>query len=476
MAYTDQQSGFFDRTMENLRRAWTGLSGQTWQRRGGDLREDLPEDDVDLVRGQMRECLEARGGEVSARNRAAELGRSYLALNDTGRTRFLELMANEFGTDQEAVDVAVAALQNADPAERHTAELALGAALEPSWRQLLTRFTALPEGVKFLVDLRADILRYRKVSKKISVLSDDLQKILGSWFDIALLEMRQIDWSAPAALLEKLIAYEAVHEIRSWDDLKNRLDSDRRCFAFFHPKMPDEPLIFVEVALVSGLAGNVAELLDESDPAFDPDKADCAIFYSISNAQQGLAGISFGNFLIKRVVDVLSHELPNLKTFATLSPIPGFRAWLDAQEGRPLLAPAERRALNKWVDAPAADDGADDRALVSAVVTAALDDGAPEAEETARQTVNRLCARYLVEEKGRGGRARDPVAHFHLSNGARVERLNWRGDLSVKGRQQSHGMMVNYLYKLSEIEGNHESYVSGDTVVHGPAMRPFLKG
>ncbi|MEC7205738.1 MAG: malonyl-CoA decarboxylase family protein, partial [Pseudomonadota bacterium] len=216
---------------------------------------------------------------------------------------------------------------------------------------------------KFLVDLRADILRYRKVSKKLSVLSDDLQKILGSWFDIALLEMRQIDWSAPAALLEKLIAYEAVHEIRSWDDLKNRLDSDRRCFAFFHPKMPDEPLIFVEVALVSGLAGNVAELLDESDPAFDPDKADCAIFYSISNAQQGLAGISFGNFLIKRVVDVLSHELPNLKTFATLSPIPGFRAWLDAQEGRPLLAPAERRALNKWVDAPAADDGADDRAL-----------------------------------------------------------------------------------------------------------------
>jgi len=217
-----------------------------------------------------------------------------------------------------------------------------------------------------------------------------------------------------------------VHEIRSWSDLKNRLDSDRRCFAFFHPRMPDEPLIFVEVALTTGLAGDMAALLDEAAPALDPAEANTAIFYSISNAQQGLAGISFGNFLIKRVVDLLRGEFPGLRTFATLSPIPGLRRWL----GEP-------------------PDG--ETALLNAA------------------------ARYLLEEK-RHGRAADPVAHFHLTNGARVERLTPAADTSEAGQQRSLGMMVNYVYKLDEIDANHEAYVGSGTIAASSQVRSLLKG
>ena len=217
----------------------------------------------------------------------------------------------------------------ADPAERATAKAALRRALEPPRLRLLTQFTTIPDGRKFLVDLRGFLLKVRRDDKLLAALDADLRGLLAAWFDIGFLELQRIDWNSPAVLLEKLVGYEAVHEIRSWRDLKNRLDSDRRCYAFFHPRMPGEPLIFVEVALVKGLAGSVQKLLDEKAPVLDPREADTAIFYSISNCQQGLAGISFGNFLIKRVVEELSGELRSLKTFATLSPIPGFRAWLD---------------------------------------------------------------------------------------------------------------------------------------------------
>ena len=217
----------------------------------------------------------------------------------------------------------------ADPAELAIAKAALRRALEPPRLRLLTQFTSIPDGRKFLVDLRGFLLKVRRDDKLLAALDADLRGLLAAWFDIGFLELHRIDWNSPAVLLEKLVGYEAVHEIRSWRDLKNRLDSDRRCYAFFHPRMPGEPLIFVEVALVKGLAGSVQKLLDEKAPLLDPREADTAIFYSISNCQQGLAGISFGNFLIKRVVEELSGEFRSLKTFATLSPIPGFRAWLD---------------------------------------------------------------------------------------------------------------------------------------------------
>src|SRR3954453_3918672 len=337
-------SGFFDgvldRTMANLRSAWREIALSARGALSSAPRPDLPEDDISGLRQRMLDCLDGRGGEVTARAGAAELGRSYLALTETGRERFLRLLAEEFDTDHDAIaERRAAVLRAADPAQRAAAERALRAALTAPRVTLLRQFNVLPEGVKVLVDRRAELIGIAGQDPALRRLADDLRDLLADWFDIGFLELRRITWESPASLLEKLIAYEAVHEIRGWTDLKNRLEADRRCFAFFHPRMPDEPLIFVEVALVSGIAGNIHALLDEEAPIGNPQTADAAIFYSISNCQNGLVGISFGNFLIKRVVDALTAELPRLKTFATLSPIPGFRAWLSAEAER---AEAER--------------------------------------------------------------------------------------------------------------------------------------
>jgi malonyl-CoA decarboxylase len=257
-----------------------------------------------------------------------------------------------------------------------------------------------------------------------------------------------------------------VHEIASWSDLKNRLDSDRRCFAFFHPRMPDEPIIFVEVALTYGIAGAIQPLLDPNAPVLDPGKADTAIFYSISNAQKGLAGISFGNFLIKQVVERLAGEYPQLRRFATLSPIPGFAKWLKTLDGEALLTAAEKRALPKR-----GDGSQHPLALVrnpewhrNRVLAGALE--AP---------LMRLVARYLISEKRADGKALDPVAHFHLSNGARVEQLDWLADTSAKGLAQSCGVMVNYLYRMAEIEANHEQYTGEGKIAAASAIKGLAK-
>jgi malonyl-CoA decarboxylase len=366
----------------------------------------------------------------------------------------------------------VKALLDSEPAQRPKAEAALRQALEAPRIRLLTQFNALPQGVKFLVDLRAELMEYTRKDATLAALDDDLRRLLTSWFDIGFLELRQITWDSPATLLEKLIDYEAVHEIRSWEDLKNRLDSDRRCFAFFHPRMPNEPLIFVEVALVNGIADNVGDLLDESAPVVDPERnANTAIFYSISNAQQGLAGISFGGFLIKRVVDVLARELPGLRAFSTLSPIPGFRRWLDGQldAGGSILLPAEAKKLQE-----ATGVEGDAAALRNALERAHWHQD-PRLTEALQGPLMRLCARYLVNEKGRGNRARDPVAHFHLTNGARVERINWLGDTSERGLRASAGLMVNYLYELGRIEENHERYTGEGGVTASSAVMRLLK-
>ncbi len=310
-------------------------------------------------------CLDGHGGEVTARARAAALGRSYLALNGAGRERFLRLLADEFDVDRDAVDAGCAAVASAaNIIARAAAERDLRTALTPPRVALLRRFNALPEGVKFLVDMRAELLALAGRDAALKSLADDLKDLLANWFDIGFLELRRISWDSPASLLEKLMAYEAVHEIRGWTDLKNRLDADRRCFAFFHPRMPDEPLIFVEVALVAGMAGNIQALLDETAPIGNPQAADTAIFYSISNCQRGLVGISFGDFLIKRVVDALAGELPHLKTFATLSPLPGFRAWLKEEAEHGSLLPAgEARAMQSLGAGFA--DGEADRSLLA---------------------------------------------------------------------------------------------------------------
>jgi malonyl-CoA decarboxylase len=468
-----QTTGFIDRALGRVRRALREAVGGTPIALTGSLRPDLPPEDAERLRHQVEQCLKGLGGEVSVRARAADLGHVYLDLDEVGRERFLRLLAQVLRVDHEAVDAAVAEFQAAGQGEaRDAAELRLRRALEPPSLKLFTQFNGLPQGVKFLVDLRADLVPLAKRDKALKVLDDDLKGLLASWFDTGFLELRRLTWAEPAALLEKLIEYEAVHEIRSWDDLKNRLDSDRRLFAFFHPGMPDEPLIFVEVALTSGLAGNIQELLDEDAPAQDPGAADSAIFYSISNAQAGLAGVSFGSFLIKRVVDDLAHDLTGLKTFSTLSPIPGFRRWLGeriATGGDGLLSAAEAKAL---VSLAGIDNG-------SAALGLLLerpdwpDDGA--AAEALRAPLMRLCAHYVLKERA-NGRARDRVANFHLTNGARVERLNWLADRSEKGLRQSAGMMVNYLYKLADIESNHEAYRGEGKVRASAAARGLLKG
>lgn len=467
-------SSFLDRTLKNLRATWREIAGSLSGPAGGELRPGLPDEDADKLRAQMRECLEARGGEVSARARAAALGRAYLELNDTGRNRFLHILAKDFATDGAAVDAAVEKLREAGDGDgRAAAERALSAVLEAPRIRLLTQFNALPEGIKFLVDMRADLLAVAKKDGALPGLEEDLKGLLASWFDIGFLELRHITWDAPATLLEKLIDYEAVHAIRSWDDLKHRLDSDRSCVAYFHPRMPDEPLIFLGVALVNGMADNIRTLLDETAPAQDPKAADTAIFYSISSAQKGLAGISFGNFLIKRVVDILADEFKGLKTFATLSPAPGFRAWLDAaiEDGADgLLTATEISALERL-----AVDGNRAQKLAALLATPGWHEDAAMAA-AARGALMRLCAHYLVKEKRDDGRALDPVAHFHFSNGARIERLNWIADSSAKGLEQSAGIMINYLYDLNKIEDSHEAYSEAGEVTLAPAVKSLLKG
>jgi malonyl-CoA decarboxylase len=436
-------SGLFDRTIRRLTSVWRDMAASV----SGEESQNLE--------AQMRACLDGRGGEVSARGRAARLAQEYLAFDEAGQKEFLRTLAG-FDSDPDAVAAAYAAVREAqDPEQRAVATAKLRQALEAPRLRLLTQFTTIPDGHKFLVDLRAVLLQAGRSDKLLAALEADLKGLLAAWFDIGFLELQRIDWASPAVLLEKLVGYEAVHEIRGWRDLKNRLDSDRRCYAFFHPRMPGEPLIFVEVALVKGLTGSVQRLLDQKAPVQEPAEADTAIFYSISNCQRGLAGISFGNFLIKRVVDLLSREFRNLKTFATLSPIPGFRGWLDgalaADEPR-LLSDDEAASLRAAMPAESGE------AALAAILQqrgwlreAAL-------FKAAEPVLLRLCARYLLIEQSRHGRARDPVAHFHLSNGARIERINMLGDTSEKGVKESASLMVNYLYDPAKIDAYHEDY------------------
>ena len=469
-------SGFLDRTLRNLRTAWRDISETALGAIGGaaSVAPALPASDLDKVRASMRECLEGRGGEVSSRARAAELGRLYLGLDSEGRKRFLKLLADEFDVDQGTAAAAASALiQAKDDKARAKAQRELRTALNAPRVKLLTQFNALPEGVKFLVDMRAELLRLGREDRGLAGLEADLKGLLAAWFDIGFLDLQRITWDSPAALLEKLRVYEAVHQVRSWTDLKNRLDSDRRCFAFFHPRMPSEPLIFVEVAMVSGMAAGVQALLDVKAPVIDPRAADTAIFYSISNAQRGLAGISFGGFLIKRVADQLSAEFPELRTFATLSPIPGFCGWLDQEfaAGLPgVLGKHERKVLATALGQGHASKGDLKQVLADPGWTRK-----PEVAAALEAPLKRLCARYLVEAKREDGKALDPVANFHLGNGAGVERINWLGDTSKKGLKLSAGMMVNYQYRLDDIEENHEAYEGEGRVATSSAVAALLK-
>ncbi len=452
--------GLFDRAIRRIQDVWR------------DMAQGVAREDDDSIAAQMHACLAGRGGEVSARNRAAKLARAYLSLDDAGRRAFLMTLAS-FDSDPDQVATAYEAVRTAtDPAERATAKAALRRALDPPRARLLTQFAAIPDGVKFLVDLRASLADLMHGERMLAALESDLRALLTSWFDVGFLDLRRIDWQSPAALLEKLAGYEAVHGIRSWRDMKNRLDSDRRCYAFFHPRMPSEPLIFVEVALVKGLADSVQRLLDPKAPLLDNTEADTAIFYSISNCQRGLNGISFGNFLIKRVVDELSGEMRSLKAFATLSPVPGFRRWLEKALVANDVVLSESEADAMRAAAPGAADA-------QAALLHILDGRGWWRDEATRQAAEpvlmRLCARYLLLE-GKARRALDPVAHFHLSNGARLERIMLGADISAKGAKESATIMVNYLYDPAKIEQYHEEYAGEGKRNAATAVRRLARG
>jgi malonyl-CoA decarboxylase len=390
----------------------------------------------------LADSLISGRGEASGAAVARELHVVLGGLEPAQRLEFYRYVAQNFEPDPHKLAAAATAYLAEPNAQTATA---LADAAEPTRQELLRRMNMSPGGTAMLVAMRREMLPKVKKHPELRPLDSDLRHLFASWFNRGFLELRRIDWQTPAAVLEKLIAYEAVHEIQGWDDLRRRLSPDRRCFGFFHPALPNEPLIFVEVALVTGLATSVQNLLardsTEAEQRATAAAADTAIFYSISNCQDGLRGISFGNFLIKQVVEELKAELPNLTQFSTLSPVPGFRAWAEQ------LIAAEEKALldteNWWQDAQ---------------VSAAL-----------QAPMLKLCARYLT------GEGRDPVAKFHLGNGARLERINWLGNPAARGMAESYGIMVNYLYDLATIEANHEAFVRDQVIARSDLVQAMLQ-
>ncbi|MCB2006425.1 MAG: malonyl-CoA decarboxylase [Burkholderiaceae bacterium] len=410
--------------------------------------EALSPRELRRILGELQSVVDSRVSEAEAGRRASVIAQWYEKASAPERIDCMFLMNDKFAHDPQTMQAARAEYEAAQgtPEQGH-AEIRLRQALESPRTRLLQRFAGFAQGLRFLVNLRAELLPLLRTHKGLVALDAELESLFSNWFDVAFLELRRISWDSPASLIEKLIRYEAVHAIRSWADVKNRLDSDRRCYGFFHPHMPDEPLIFVEVALLDQMADSMAPLLDESASAADLDKATTAIFYSISNTQVGLRGVSFGDSLIKRVVEALQGEFPRLKTFATLSPIPGLRAWLGRNIDA-MLDKAGVKARQRLAQALAVEPDA----LTGEAVLAGFDAAAELDEKSPVRRLLLQCAAQYLLETGKGGRSVDPVARFHLGNGARIERLNWMADGSPKGIKQSCGLMVNYLYDLKRLD------------------------
>jgi len=403
----------------------------------------------------LARTLLSRRGEASGTALARDILDAFRRLDLAGRIAVLSDFAGGLGADKARLEAAIAAYQS-DPSP--AAAAALHAAAEPRRQELIRRLNLAPRGTLALVRLRDELLAHLDSHPDLKVLDDDLVHLFSSWFNRGFLVVRRIDWSTPANILEKIIRYEAVHEIRDWDDLRRRLEpEDRRCYAFFHPRLEDEPLIFVEVALTAEIPDAIGPLIAEGGTPLAADEARVAVFYSISNCQTGLAGISFGSLLIKQVVEELKRELPKLTTFVTLSPVPGFAKW---------LARERKTETGFLLD--------DERELL-----ATLDQPAWRADAGRAQKIDRLlarcAARYFLTAKGSGNRPLDPVARFHLGNGARLERINTGADLSEAGLAQSHGVMVNYLYDLPRIEENHEAYAERREIVASSPVRKLAE-
>lgn len=404
----------------------------------------------------LGETLLSRRGEATGVALANTLLAGYSAASEADQLAFLNALADLFGPDMTDLNAALAAVRDKGTSADNIGKLLKAA--EPRRQELIRRLNLAPGGTASLVRMREAVLTHIKDHPALKHVDNDFVHLFASWFNRGFLVLQRIDWTTPANILEKIIRYEQVHAIGNWDDLRSRLaPSDRRCYGFFHPQLVDEPLIFVEVALTRESPAAIAPLLDLTRAPIPATDATTAVFYSISNTQKGLGGISFGNFLIKQVVEDIKRELPNVQTFVTLSPVPGFAAWLKRERA------SETSSL---LDASS-------RATLEALDTSGWADDAETAEQV-RAALLPLAAYYFLDQKTPRGLPVDPVARFHLGNGARLERLNFLGDRSEKGMQQSHGLMVNYLYALDKIEANHEAYAEKGQVASSSSVRKML--
>jgi len=422
--------------------------GRTLLRRGGS--SDDRQDASELL--ELCQALLSGRGEASGTAMARKVLDRYHHLDAAGRLTFFEALARDYGPDREKLSQAIESWRT-QPSDDDASDLHF--ASEPRRQELIRRLNRAPGGTSELVAMRADLLALTKGNRDLAAVDRDVVHLLSSWFNRGFLVLRKIDWSTPANILEQIIRYEAVHEIRDWNDLRRRIDPiDRRCYAFFHPQLADEPLIFVEVALTESIPTAIAPLLAEERQPVPVERARTAVFYSISNTQRGLGGISFGSFLIKQVVEELQRELPKLDNFVTLSPVPGFVQWLNQATDVPVSD--NERALLENLDQPDWFENAE--------LTAQL-----------RGVLEPLAAHYFLKARTPKGRLIDSVARFHIGNGARLERIDWLGDLSPKGLRESAGIMVNYLYRLDDIEKNHEAYANQGEIAASSAVKKLLK-
>ncbi|MBN2893800.1 MAG: malonyl-CoA decarboxylase family protein [Bacteroidales bacterium] len=448
-------SGISQKTIHKIIQAWydSGNAPPT-------IKPDIPEKDQQLLISQIKSCITNTGGEISHQAKLIHLAMIYINSSEQGKKVFLKILAYEFDVDLDFLSKKIEKLSIIDKEtpERIQAEIELTNNLIPPRVTFLEQLSTLPNGFIFLKDMREFLLLHIKEIPRLQKLDNDIHSILKSYFDINLLKLREISWESPASTLEHLINYEAVHEIKSWKHLKHRLFSDHIMFGFFHPTMPYDPLIFVEVALVKGLADNIQKLIELDSEHGNPDDADTAIFYSISSTQKGLRGISFGNFLIKRVVKRISSDYPGIKNYATLSPIPLFSKWLIKhleEGGKPLCKKSEIEKIIKI-----SDNSDVNKSILMMLKTENWHQN-NEITSALRIPLLRLALHYLTTVKRHGKfNAYDPVANFHLSNGAEIGQLNWLGDISENGLNQSFGIMANYRYARNRIVENHESYMT----------------
>jgi malonyl-CoA decarboxylase len=397
--------------------------------------------------------LYSNKGEALGTALAREVVDEYSILSDDDKVVFFQHLVDEYSVDKELI---VESFKSYAGNTDINSLASLRKAIESPRMNLFHRINLAPEGTKTLIGMRDDLAQYLKPNPDFKLIDEDLKNQLISWFNRGFLTIQSIDWKTPAHILEKLIAYEAVHKMGGWDDLRRRLEVDRRCFAFFHPALPDEPLIFVEVALTNGLAPAIQPLLEKKEKYSNVENENTAIFYSISNCQSGLRGISFGNFLIKQVVLEIKSELPQIKNFATLSPIPGFKKWLDIE-----MADTDSQITLT-------------EKLVVAKLGDVFDHNLMHEDEDFHRIMMKLCSQYLYLAK-KDNLPLDPVARFHLGNGASIEKINWCGDTSENGFKQSASMLVNYSYNLKTVESNHEEFVNNDKISVSKEILKIIK-